>query len=142
MSGVGRRSAVALLVLTAVTFVPVGSASGSCVGPQLQVRNGAGTVRVGTAVEVRGSWFHNGCSDTGGGSAFGCSSSGGDGQTPMKHVTLILEQGQHRWQLGTADATTENGQISWQVTIPLGVHEGRATLLANETRQGITVEQP
>lgn len=140
--GIGHKGAVALLLLTAVTFVPVGSASGSCVGPELRVAAAGGVVRAGSTVEVRGSWFHNGCSDAGGGSAFGCATSGGDGETPMKHVTLSLRQGHREWKLGTADATTDNGQIAWQVTIPHGVHEGRATLVASATKQKVTVERP
>ncbi|MGI9156829.1 MAG: hypothetical protein ACR2FG_09365 [Marmoricola sp.] len=143
--GLGRKGAVALLVLTAVTFVPVGSASGSCVGPELRVgAGGAGpaTLSAGSTVEVRGSWFHNGCSDAGGGSAFGCATSGGDGETPMKHVTLSLRQGHRQWKLGTRGAATDDGQITWQVTIPVDVHPGHATLVANDTKQKITVEQP
>ncbi len=59
----------------------------------------------------------------------------------MKHVALFLRQGHRRWSLGTEDAATTDGRITWRVTIPDGVRPGRATLLAGVAKQKITVER-
>lgn len=133
-------------MLTALSLAPVGSASGSCAGPDLQVRGGGAepaNVRVDMAVTVDGSRFVDGCDDTGSGTGFGCSSSDAETETPMKDVTLTLRQGQRQWDLGTQDARAEpeehRGEITWKVTIPGDVGPGSATLTAGDATERILV---
>jgi hypothetical protein len=142
------RGAAALFVLTALSLAPVGSASGSCAGPDLQVRGGGpepATVRVDMVVIVDGTRFVDGCDDTGGGNTgFGCSSSDDrETETAMEEVTLTLRQGQRQWDLGTQDAVAEpeehRGEISWKVTIPDDVGPGPATLTAGDATEDILV---
>jgi hypothetical protein len=93
-------------------------------------------------VTVDGSRFVDGCDDTGGTTVLGCSSDG-ETETPMRDVTLTLEQGQRQWDLGTQDARGEpeeqRGEITWQVTIPEDVGPGRATLTAGDATEEILV---
>ena len=140
------RPVAALLVLTALSFAPVGSASGSCAGPDLQVRGGGAepaTVRVDMDVTVDGSGFVDGCDDTGSSTVFGCSSSDGETETPQEDVTLTLEQGGRQWDLGTRDARAEpdgqRGEITWKVTIPHDVGPGPATLTAGDATEKILI---
>ena len=130
-SGVRSRllALAVLLGLLAAAPYPQAPAVASCAGPTLEVEDAPAVpvvVRRGEQVTVTGRGFVDGCDDTGGGSAFGCS---GDDEreieSPLADIELVLLQGQPtmtQTSLGVADAGSaedgELGQVTWTFTVP------------------------
>ena len=147
-----RRRRLLLLVLlvglSAAPLGPIGSASGSCAGPELQVAGATGdrpVLHTGRPLQVEGRHFVEGCDDTGESSVLGCSRSEESEETPMTRVRLTLVQGDRKWVLGTADAGTgadrpDRGHVGWDVRLPDGVVTGRATLVAGSARLPVLVD--
>ncbi len=143
-----RRVLAALVLATAVTY-PWDAAEGGCVAPELRVPGATGARPVlpaGTALSVRGVRFVDGCDDTGGGSALGCSGPERETERAQRQVPLELVQGGRRWNLGSADAATASsgrlGQVVWEVRLPDAVRRGPATLEAGDARLRVRVTRP
>jgi hypothetical protein len=133
-------SVVLLVALTSATFLPFGLggvATASCAAPYIANAEQLMFYR-GSAVEVDGAAFANGCQDVGSCSATpGCDScDDGPEPTPMTDIDLSLRQDGRTWRLGTADARTaedtELGQVTWAVEIPSGMKRGWATLVPED----------
>lgn len=126
------------------------TASGSCVGPMLEVRDpasnalrtataapGVPAVAPGEPVALFGQYFANGCDDTSGGP--GC---GGPEQrervTAQRAVRLDLFQGTRTWDLGTKDADARY-EIRWTTTLPKDLQPGEAVFRAGTATLTVTV---
>ncbi|MGN6330186.1 MAG: hypothetical protein ACTHOD_00850 [Motilibacteraceae bacterium] len=98
-----------------------GAASASCVGP---VVTAAPTVASpGQPVHLTGSWFHTGCADV---VANGVPV---ETQAPLTGLVVRLQQGASAWTLARdVDASSRDGVIDVQVTLPADVRPGPATL--------------
>ncbi len=134
------RLVLLAMTLTTLSLVPTG-ASASCAAPDLRVGGSwEGVVLVpGQAVAVEGRAFVEGCDDTGGGDAFGCSRAEGEREVPYADVLLELRQGSRVWELDAEDASTTPGsvgRVEWDVTVPEGVRPGEARLVATAPRLG------
>ena len=144
-----RRSRLLLLaVLLLGVAAPLGSAHGSCAGPQLSVGPETGrapTLRAGLPVEVQGRHFVEGCDDTGSSSVLGCSAPEVSEEVPMTEVRLVLVQGDTRWELGVADAGTgeesaDRGHTSWSFRVPAEARSGPAVLVAGTARLKVEID--
>jgi len=143
----GPRSVVRLLAVLLLTGAALGlvapTAGASCAGPRLSVV-GAPTsdpslvaadtelpvvrVREGQALRVEVSNVNDaaaGCDDVGG----GCDDPGPAAPVPARGVSLVLEQGDRRWTLGTADATGPERAVRYDVVLPGAVARGEADLV-------------
>jgi len=83
-------------------------------------------------VTVDGRRFIDGCDDTGGGDAFGCSTEEPEPEIPVEDARLeLLESAasEDGLVLGEADAD-DAGRVSWTVTIPADAPLGRGVLVA------------
>jgi hypothetical protein len=142
----GRRQLVMSLGVLALCGGVLGlwsptSAVASCAAPRIRV----GPASPGTSatddspavmsrrepVTVSGTWFHDGCDDTG--TTSGCSGpSPSTPEPPMRAVVLELTQGRSVWTLGIADAAgrDQDFAISWAVRLPADVRPGPAVLKA------------
>lgn len=134
------RLVLLAMTLTTLSLVPAG-ASASCAAPDLRVGGSwEGVVLVpGQAVVVEGRAFVEGCDDTGGGDAFGCSRAEEEREVPYADVLLELRQGSRVWELDAEDASTTPGsvgRVEWDVTVPEGVRPGEARLVATAPRLG------
>ena len=143
------RAAVVTLVLATGVSLPWGSASGSCAGPELTLAESSvaePVVRPGAALTVHGARFVDGCDDGGGSSTFGCSSPEREVERAEQRVLLELVQGDRRWELGSADASTAAtgrfGQVVWDVRLPAAVRRGPAILEAGNARLPVLVARP
>ena len=130
------RMSVGLAAAAFAVTVPAPGeeAAASCVGPVVVVAGSPErhpTVAVGSQLTVRGRFFLDGCDDTGGGSALGCSSPPPEPVTPMKAIDLRLRQHGREWLVGTADADARLGEVAWSAPAPRGLRPGRATLVAD-----------
>ena len=83
----------------------------------------------GQQLTVRGTYFFDDCNDTSDSSP-GCSGPHVLSQDPSRDVRLVLTQGAHSWDLGTADASGPEYAVSWPVTLPSDLTAGSATLTA------------
>ncbi|MDO8106371.1 hypothetical protein Q6348_04075 [Isoptericola sp. b441] len=149
---------VAMLVLCAgVLGVAAPTvAVASCVAPLVWVAAGEaepvaadGTVvlHVEEPMTVSGEWFRNGCDDTGsvqiGGP--GCGGpvvSRGDTESPMRDVAVVLTQGSHRWELGSADAAgaADRYALRFHTTVPTDAEPGPATLEVGPVTVSVLIE--
>lgn len=89
-------------------------------------------LRRGNEVTVDGRFLHEGCDDTGGGDAFGCTAEEPEPEIPLQDVELeLLEKATSTdgTVLSTADADDES-KASWTFTVPLDAPVGRALLRA------------
>jgi hypothetical protein len=136
-----RRGVLGLSAgLTALALAPLPStpAVAGCAARELSVAGDLGSrqspvvlVR-GEEVTVDGRRFIDGCDDTGGGDAFGCSTDEPEPEIPVEDARLeLLESaaGEHGLVLGEADAD-HAGRVSWTVTIPVDAPLGRGVLVA------------
>ncbi len=144
-----RRSRLLLLaVLLLGVAAPLGSAHGSCAGPELSVaaqKGRASTLRAGLPVEVRGRYFVEGCDDTGSSSVLGCSGPEESEEVPMTDVRLTLVQGDKKWELGSADAgtgkdTADRGHTTWSFRVPVDARPGPAVLVAGTARLKVEID--
>lgn len=134
------RLVLVAMTLTSLSLLPAG-ASASCAAPDLRVGGSRDGVVVvpGQAVVVQGRAFVEGCDDTGGGDAFGCTRAEEEREVPYADVLLELRQGGRSWELGAEDASTTDatfGQVEWFVTVPTGARPGEARLTATAPRLG------
>lgn len=152
MRGVLTWGAVLVTAATGLgLFAPTTSASASCVGPMLELRDTASNALLtttaspglapGDAVAVVGQYFANGCDDTGGGTGGGPGCGGPEQRervTTQRAVRLELFQGTKTWDLGTkdADATYE---IRWTTTLPKDLQPGEAVFRAGTATLPVTV---
>lgn len=125
---------------------PSGSspAVASCAGPVLAVDGTTGATGVAAEVEaggslvVLGSYFVDGCDDTGG-RAGGCSAPEVT-ERPLEDVTLTLRRGGQVVDLGSADAGTaadqQLGEVRWEATLPADLAPGRAVLTTDAAEGG------
>ena len=144
-----RRSRLLLLaVLLLGVAAPLGSAHGSCAGPQLSVGRETGrapTLRAGLPVEVQGRYFVEGCDDTGSSSVLGCSAPEESEEVPMTEIRLTLVQGDKRWELGVTDAGTgeesaDRGHTRWSARVPADARSGPAVLVAGTARLKVEID--
>lgn len=142
------RRLCACLAAIVLLLAPTPTASSSCAGPELRLPGTAesqkrSTIQAPGPLTVEGRHFVDGCDDTGGGDAFGCTTEEPEPVIPHTDVTLELHQGGRSWQLGTEDAGTaeENrlGHVTWQVLLPEGPATGRATLRAGGARLSVEI---
>lgn len=133
-----KRLALAAGLLVTAAPWPSWDASASCASPYLELpgSHAARPVLVrGSSVTVEGRAFVDGCNDTGGSDAWGCSSDDGETVLPLEGVTLRIRQGQREWELGSEDAgraeDNKLGHVSWEFTVPKALKPGRATLVAD-----------
>lgn len=124
----------------AVALAPFPStpAVAGCAGPQLSVAGDLGSRRApvelqrGDEVTVDGRHFVDGCDDTGGGDAFGCSTEEPEPEIPVHDARLELLESAGSTDglvLGEADAD-DAGRVSWTVTVPVDAPLGRGVLRA------------
>jgi hypothetical protein len=118
---------------------PYDATSASCVGPTLDIGGQhRPTVTPGQRLTVTGSYFVDGCNDTGSVVGTGCSAheQAREPVRALQEVTLSIRQHGHSWALGTTDAdtTTKNlGDVTWVVTLPVELEPGRATLVTDRS---------
>jgi hypothetical protein len=136
-----RRSVVGLsmgLSVLAVAPLPSTPAAAGCAGPQLSVggdfggRDSPVTLHRGEEVTVDGRYFVDGCDDTGGGDAFGCSEDEPEPEIPVEDARLELlesDASEDGLVLGEADAD-DAGRVSWTVNVPADAPLGRGVLRA------------
>lgn len=133
-----RRLALLLLVLVglAVTPYPRSPAAAGCVAPELIIGGDPGSrqqpveLRRGQQVTVDGRYFHDGCDDTGGGDAFGCTTEDREPTPPMRDIELVLMERQSDASgipLAVADADAGD-EASWTFTVPADAPLGRGVL--------------
>jgi hypothetical protein len=147
---VRRTGLVLLAVLVGLSVAPLGSAQGSCAGPQLSVTGATADPPVlytGRPLVVEGRHFVEGCEDEPQqDSVLGCSAGESESEeTPMTSVRLTLVQGDRKWSLGTADAGTgeeraDRGHTTWEIRLPKDVVTGRATLVAGTARLPVVLD--
>jgi hypothetical protein len=139
-----RPSFVALLTALlglAVVPYPAAPATASCAAPWLSFDGdfpGRGRVEVvrGEELTVQGRGFVEGCDDTGGGSAFGCSGEDvRELEKPLQDVELVVLQGQPTMEqtpLAVADAEgavdDHLGWITWTFIVPASLDPGPAII--------------
>jgi hypothetical protein len=137
-----RGSRVVAMVAGAVVVTmpaPYDGASASCVGPVLELGGEAPpTVTPGRGLTVTGSYFVEGCNDNVGVVGGGCSAHEQQREpvSPLREVTLSIRQHGHSWRLGKADADPAPehlGDVTWLVTLPMGLEPGRATLVTGRS---------
>jgi len=140
-----KRLGLAAALLVTVAPWPSWQASASCAGPYLKTPGSRAAPPVlvrGSSNTIEGRAFVDGCNDTGGSDAWGCSSDEGETESPMEDIMLTIRQGQRKWQLGSEDAGNADdnklGHVSWEVTIPRALKPGRATL-ATESSEPVPV---
>jgi len=136
-----RRGVVGLLLVLAglaVAPYPSSPAAGGCVSPQLSIagklssRQSPVELRRGDEVTVDGRFFHDGCDDTGGGDAFGCSTDEPEPEPPQQDVELVLLEkpaDPEGVSLSVADAD-EEANATWTFTVPTDAPLGRGILRA------------
>jgi hypothetical protein len=136
-TGVRRSFLALLLALLGLTLLaPSGPAVASCAAPSVEV---SGPLEAGTAAEVEGRGFVDGCRDSMSCPAFGCGDCEFDDppEQPYDDVELRLEQGGRTWVLATADAGSAEddrlGQVRWTFTVPDDVAPGRARLVTDQS---------
>lgn len=148
---VRRTRLVLLAVLVGLSVAPLGSAHGSCAGPELSVAGATAEPPVlytGRPLVVEGRHFVEGCDDQGQGqdSFLGCSVGEPESEeTPMSSVRLTLVQGDRKWPLGTVDAGTgeeraDRGHTTWEFRLPKDVVTGEATLVAGTARLPVMLD--
>lgn len=103
----------------------------------------------GEQVRVEGRGFVDGCDDTGGGDAFGCTHDEPEPVIPRADVELRLSSGAVQAEnapgvvLGRADAGTADddrlGQVVWTVVVPTDAPPGRALLDADGAELEVVV---
>ena len=140
MGDVRRRVVGLLLVLSCVALAPYPSSpsAAGCAAPQLSVGGELSTrqrpveLRRGSEVTVDGRFFHDGCDDTGGGDAFGCSADEPEPEPPQTDVELVLLERSADVEgvsLSVADAD-EAARATWTFTVPADAPLGRGVLRA------------
>lgn len=134
-----RALAVSLAALAWGAMMWPTSAGADCVGPELAIGEEVPYSYVqlpverlspGQQVKVTGEWFRNGCNDTGGACGLG-----GERETPMKNVQLVVKQGQLEWQVDRESARGKHFTVRWEFQVPADLAAGRAELLAR-TKDG------
>ena len=144
---VGLSVGVAMLVLAPLPSSP---AAGSCAAPQLSVggdfggRDSPVTLHRGEELTVDGRYFVDGCDDTGGGDAFGCSEDEPEPAVPLEDAQLELLDSARSTSglaLGVADAD-DHGRIAWTVTVPADAPLGRGVLRVTRSGDLYVVVQP
>jgi hypothetical protein len=140
MCHVPHRVVGLCVVIAALALAPYPSSPSvaGCVAPQLSIGGDQSSrehrieLRRGDQVTVDGRFFHEGCDDTGGGDAFGCSADEPEQEIPLDDVELLLLENPastNEIGLGITDADDES-RTSWTFTVPLDVPVGRAVLRA------------
>lgn len=108
------RTPCIVALLIALSLLPAGGgAQASCAAPYLTLGDLA--VSAGSPLTVEGRAFVEGCDDTGGGDAFGCSTDEGETEVPMEDVLLEVRQAGR----------------TWDVVLAGSLHDGPATLLTS-----------
>ncbi|VXC23595.1 hypothetical protein [Nocardioides sp. AX2bis] len=135
-----------LLAGAAALSAPGGAppASASCAGPTLAVEDAPGSrgavpeVEAGGTLVVDGSYFVDGCDDTGS-QAGGCSAPEVT-ERPLTDVTLTLSRADRVVDLGARDAGTaaeqQLGDVRWEATLPTDLAPGRAVLATDAVEGG------
>lgn len=127
----------------AVAPYPSSPASAGCASPQLSVDGDLGSrqrpveLRRGDEVTVEGRYFHDGCDDTGGGDAFGCSTDQPEPEPPMQDVELVLLESKTASEglpLAVTDAD-EDSKATWTFTVPDDAPVGRGILRAETSSE-------
>lgn len=136
-----RRRLLASAILLGLAFAPYPqpAAHAQCASPSLKVQGAdesPALLHRGDQVTVTGRGFVDGCDDTGGGSAFGCSGEDGETEVPLDDIELVLVRQRpvlHQTALGVSDAgSAEDGQlgwVTWTFTVPNGHPLGRSSLV-------------
>lgn len=129
-----KRSTILLLTVLlglALAPFPQPPAAASCAAPSLDAPRQL-VLQRGATTTVGGRAFVDGCQDSMGCTVgFGCDHCEYDEPTPrpLQDVTLRLRQRDRTWRLGTADAETAAGRVSWTFDLPARVRPGPAMLL-------------
>jgi hypothetical protein len=140
-----RRLAVLLLVLLGLAVAPYPSspASADCAAPQLSIdgeyssRGDPIELQRGDEVTIEGRYFVDGCNDTGGGGAFGCSQDEPESTPPQQNVELqLLEKRSSATgiSLGRADADGD-GRATWTITVPSDAPTGSGVMRAGTSSE-------
>ena len=138
-----RARFVVLLTLLTVGLVPATTATTSapaaadCAAPQLDLEPGARLPRAGE-VTVAGRFFKDGCNDVGScHGVLGCQRCDyGPAAEPLAGLTLQLQQRGRTWDVATADATGELGEVTWTFDVPAEARRGPARLTVDGAYAG------